>query len=294
MKHIYTKNVAGCELEVSAVRQGTKCKCCGKPIAGVLGKDFYQTHTTTCSVAYVCKDCITMQPYGTDIRGRAIIGGKLTAGNYRFAVEIEANYRDDDPDAILLTNCYLAAQWGLQPSSDYTVGVEFHMTNKVNFHGLKDFMQDVSRHVELDADNCGHHINISKLSWTAGDMDAIRDNGPALFNGLMSAMRADRDSTEWLFGRYFGNWAKDDQYYMHGSWLNLDNTYHIEFRLPHFKGANQFFYCANFCRDIIDILDKWLETRETEKTSKAIVKLFDKYVNGKANCQRAERNTVWR
>ena len=294
MKTIYTKNVAGVELEVAEVRQGTKCKCCGKPITGIFGRDFYQTRTSTCTVAYVCKECVTMQPYGSDLQGRNIIGGKLTSGNYRFAVEIEANYRDTSPAAILATNCYLAAQWGLQPSSDCTVGVEYHMVNRVSFHGLKDFMDDISKCVELDADNCGHHVNISKIHWTAGDMEKIRYNGVELFAELMQAMRDDREGTEKLFGRYFGHWAKDNDHYMHGSWLNLDNTYHLEFRLPHFKNTNQFFYCANFCRDIVDLLDKWLESRDTEKTSRAIAKLFHKYVDGKANCQRTERNKVER
>lgn len=292
-KTVYTERVAGVELERSKVREGTKCKCCGKSLAGIMGIDFFQTKTKSCAVAYVCKDCIKHRSYGYDLQNRDIIGGKLTNGNYRFAVEIEANYYNDNPDCVQKVDCYLAAQWGLQPSQDCTVQVEYHMTNKVNFHGLKDFMEDVSKTVELDASNCGHHINISKIYWTAENMDKIRYYQSELFSPLMNEMIHNRENTESLFGRYFGGWARNDFYFQHGSWLNLENTYHMEFRLPHFKNANQFFYCANFCRDCVDILDKWLNNEyNTEKAAEKMVKNFKKYASGKATCQRTERNKV--
>lgn len=294
-KTVYTERVAGVELERSKVRAGTKCKCCGKSLNGELGRDFFQTKTKSCAVAYVCKDCIKHRSYGNDLHGREIIGGKLTSGNYRFAVEIEANYYDENPSEIHKVDCYLAAQWGLQPSQDCTVGVEYHMTNKVNFHGLKDFMEDISKMVELDASNCGHHINISKIYWTAESMDKIRYYQDEIFSKVMQTMQENNEATKNLFGRYFGNWARNDNYFQHGSWLNLENTYHMEFRLPHFKNANQFFYCANFCRDCTDIIDSWLNGEiSLEKTADKINSAFEKYTKGKANCQRAERNKIER
>lgn len=292
---IYTEQVAGVELERAKVRAGTKCKCCGKELFGTIGIDFHQTRTSTCNVAFVCRECVKHQFYGSDLQGRAIIGGKLTSGNYRFAVELEALYKNSSSSAILETDCYLAAQWGLQPSEDCTVDVEYHMTNRVNFHGLKDFMQDVSNHVILDSESCGHHINISKIDWTAEDMARIRRYESDLFYNLLREMQADRTGTTELFGRYFTHYARADENYYHGSWLNLENTYHLEFRLPHFVNAKQFFYCANFCRDCVDILDKWLKgDYKTERASKKMAEQFKKYTEGKANCQRQERNKVER
>ena len=289
-KIIYTEKVAGVELEVSKIREGTRCKCCGKVLFGTMGRDYYRTHTKSCSVAYVCNDCIEHKLYGSDLQNRAIIGGKLTAGKYRFAIELEADYIDYSKRKEV--DLYLAAQWGLQPSNDCTVDVEYHMTNKVNFHGLKDFMEDIGNTVNLDSPNCGHHINISKIEWTAEDMDEIRENGHELFGNLQRTMVDNREGTISLFGRYFSGWARNDSYFEHGSWVNLNNTYHIEFRLPHYVNAQQFFYCACFCREIIDILDEWLEKRDTQKTSAKMTKAFTKYINGKATCQRPERNSV--
>lgn len=297
-KVIQTQNVAGVDLELSKARKGIKCKCCGAILEGEIGYDYFRTHTKTCSVAYVCRDCITHRSYGSDITNKAIVAGKLTSGKYRFAIELEANYFDNRYPAVNKTDTYLAAQWGLQPSKDCTVGVEYHMTNKVNFHGLKDFLEDVSKNVEMDAPNCGHHINISKITWTAHDMDMIRQFERELFDPFMVYLKSHRQDTINLFGRFFGDWADADRYYVHGSWLNLDNTYHMEFRLPHFSSVNQFFYCCNFCRDVVDILDEWLDTGDlyesSAKASKKIIAQFQKYSVGKANCQRKERNKTER
>lgn len=284
------KIINGIELECSKLRSGIKCKCCGKVITN---NNYNQTTTKSCSVAYVCNSCIHHRSYGSDLVGRKLIDGKLTAGKYRFAIELEANYFAGTN--IREIDAYLAAQWGLQPSEDCTVDVEYHMTNKVNFHGLKDFLQDIGEKVNMSADNCGQHINISKLDWTMQNMDKIRQNANSLFSNLAKKMKSDVLGTTQLFGRYFTPYASYDSYFEHGSWLNLDNSYHIEFRLPHYQNANQFFNCANFCRDVIDILDKWLKHKyTTEKASKNMVREFEKYVNGKANCQRAERNKVER
>ncbi len=289
-KYINTVNVAGVELEVSKLRIGTKCKCCGKPITNW---DYIQTSTKSCNVAYVCSDCIKHREYGSDLQNKDIIAGKLTSGQYRFAIEIEANYFPGTD--IVATDAYLAAQWGLQPSRDCTVDVEYHMTNKVNFHGLKDFVQDVANHVVLDASNCGHHINLSKITWTASDMERIRWHKSELFSELLETMVNQKEATKNLFGRYFSDYCDSSISCHHGDWLNLDKTYHIEFRLPHFVNANQFFYCSNFCRDIIDILDKYLNNEFDEsKASEKMVHRFNVYANGKATCQRKERNTVAR
>ena len=231
-----TRIVNGIELQESKLRDGTKCKCCGERITN---NDFVQTFTKSCGVAYVCKDCIKHRAYGSDITGRKLIDGKLTSGNYRFAIELEANYYTGSD--IQEIDAYLAAQWGLQPSEDCTVDVEYHMTNKVNFHGLKDFLQDIGETVDMSANNCGQHINISKLDWTMQNMDEIRQNANALFGELMQEMKMDIVGTTQLFGRYFTHYASCDNYFQHGSWLNLDNPYHIEFRLPHYQNANQFF-----------------------------------------------------
>lgn len=285
-----TRIVNGVELQESKLRDGTKCKCCGKKITD---GNYIQTYTKSCGVAYVCKDCIKHRSYGSDLVGRKLIDGKLTSGNYRFAIELEANYFAGTN--IQAIDAYLAAQWGLQPSQDCTVDVEYHMTNKVNFHGLKDFLQDIGEIVDMSASNCGQHINISKLDWTMQDMDKIRQNARELFNPLADEMKNDVIGTTQIFGRYFTHYASCDNYFQHGSWLNLDNPYHIEFRLPHYQNANQFFYCANFCRACVDILDKWLHGYyTTTKASQNMTKEFRKYVAGKATCQRSERNKVER
>lgn len=281
-------NINGVLIETAKVRGGTKCKCCGREFATHERLRPIKTHTKTCAVAYVCNECVTHMRYGADLTNKAIIGGKLTSGNYRFAVEIEAMYRDEN---ILETDAFLAANYGIQPSQDSTVDVEYHMVNRVSFHGLKDFMQGINEVVELTAEECGHHINISKNSWTAGDMGAIRRNGIKLFRELASYMETHNEDTVRLFGRGFNPWCTNNNYYMHGSWLNLDNTFHMEFRLPHYSDANQFFYCTMFCRDIVDIVDKWLNDEiSTQKASNIMVKKFITYADNKAACQRAERN----
>lgn len=287
--------INGVKVEEANVREGTRCKCCNKKIHGIIGESFFQTHTSTCQVAYVCRDCVKMHGYGYDIPEERILKNKATKGKYRFSVEIEANFKEGKFDTNAKLIHYLAAQWGLIPTADCTVDVEFKMLNVLSFHGLKDFFEDISKRVELNATNCGHHINLSKTTWTANNIDSIRLHGIELFNPLMEYLRNHKNDTIKVFGRYFGTWAQDDKYYQHGSWLNLGHTYRIEFRLPHFVNTNQFFYCCNYCRDVVDILDKWLEGEiDTEKASNKMIKTFQKYADGKATCQRAERNAIER
>ena len=275
-------------VEIAKPRKGTRCKCCGKELNEYTR--FIVTRTKSCNVAYVCEECYTPVPYHHHKSTEDIIKGRLTSGKYRVAVELEADYkpRSNRNNA----NAYLAAQWGLVPTDDCTVDVEYHMRNAVSFHGMKDFLDDVANTVNLTAPNAGQHINISKIDWTVGDTNKIDGNSQALFTPLARAMRSDPEALEKVFGRVF-----DDEYYRytecgfcHGDWLRI-KPYCLEFRIAKYQNTKQFFSCMNLCRDIVDILDKWLKGElNTDQAAGKMAQRYKLYADGKAPCFYAYRN----
>ena len=275
-------------VEVAKPRKGTRCKCCGKELNEYTR--FIASRTKSCNVAYVCEDCYTPVQYHHHKSTEDIIKGKLTSGKYRVAIELEANYKPRTNSYSV--NAYLAAQWGLVPTNDCTVDVEYHMRNAVSFHGMKDFLDDVANTVDLTTPNAGQHINISKIDWTIGDMDEIDANSQALFTPLVRAMRSDSEALESVFGRVF-----DDEYYRytetgfcHGDWLRI-KTYCLEFRIAKYQNTKQFFACMNLCRDIVDILDKWLKDEfSVDEAATKIVQRYKLYADGKAPCFYTYRN----
>ena len=285
MENIFLNGQA---VEFAKPRKGTRCKCCGKELNEYTR--YIVTRTKSCNVAYVCEDCYTPVPYHHHKDTEDIIKGKLTSGKYRVAIELEADYkRSTNHDNV---NAYLAAQWGLVPTNDCTVDVEYHMRNAVSFHGMKDFLDDVANTVNLTAPSAGQHINISKIDWTIADTDKIGTEGQALFTPLAKAMLNDYEALARVFGRVF-----DDEYYRytesgfyHGDWLRI-KSYCLEFRIAKYQNTKQFFSCMNLCRDIVDILDKWLkEELNTDEAASKMVKRYKLYADGKAPCFYAYRN----
>lgn len=274
-------------VETAKPRKGTRCKCCGKELNEYTR--YIVTRTKSCAVAYVCEDCYTPIAYHSHRPEEDIIKGKLTSGKYRVAIELEANYRRNRSRADV--NAYLAAQWGLVPTEDCTVDVEYHMRNAVSFHGMKDFLDDVAKTVDLKTSNAGQHINISKIEWNVGDLDAINIESENLFGPLADYLRDHADDTIKVFGRYFDFYYEYTRsYYRHGTWLNI-KPYCLEFRLAKYQNTKQFFALMNYCRDIVDIVDGWLKNEiETYKAAQKIVNRFKLYANEKAPCFYAYRN----
>lgn len=289
MKSRETETVAGITVEKSLARN-TRCAYCGRKF--FTGEDFIKTHTPTESVAYVHRTCVEHRRYGSDIQDVEIVTGKTTGARLRWAVEIEAMYKGsahfydekrEDVDAFLAASCKL------QPSNDCTVDVEYHMANRFNLHGVKDFWTLVSSAVNLDHSNCGHHINMSKTDWSCYDIDKINWNTSELFTPLMNHLLEDPDKTVEVWGRYFGEYC-DLTFSGHYAWLHC-NEGRIEFRLPHFKNPTQFTWLLFLCKDIVDILDKFVKGDIDEQVaSKKILDLEIKHENGRANYQRPERN----
>lgn len=288
-------------MEASKLRIGTRCKACGREMES--GEDsslWIKTRTTKDPIAYVCPDCLAVYAYGTDAQKRLPAEkGKDTKAHLRQAIEVEFFFHEDDYSRDE-TLAFLAANYHLVFSHDCTVDVEAHEQITANVHGFKERWRGIASVVDLTRPGCGHHINLSVSSWGDKDVWAIVEHKEELFGRLLYRMMSNRKNTEDFWGRYFTDYCEASFTMEHGDWLNLYNLFderdkrRIEFRLPKFQNENQFFYLVNFCRDVTLLLDKFMDDGgnmdAAKRTESKILKLYDKYINGKANCQRPERN----
>ena len=310
-KTIETKTIRETTLETAKPRAGIRCKLCGKPVTvfGIPGyaANAVKTYTPAEPVAYVHEGCIRCRPYGddaTDFEGDAFPAkakGKATRGGWAFSLELEGNAPYTEERA-----AYLAATYGLIATEDCTVEVEWHQTRSwTNLHGVKTALEGIFQNIQPSGDNCGCHVNVS---WTP-DVDAapdfteqgynIRRNSQALFEPLRVAMTKHPDYTKAIFGRGFGNYCCNDDWYEGHSWLSLDglasynrNNRRIEWRICHFQTPGQMFICLAFIKEACEIIRKATESQTIgyKKAGEQIAKLFEKYGQGKGKAQRPERN----
>lgn len=289
----------GISVETERPRKGTKCAFCGEPIGDF---EFVKTSTNHQTVCYVHTECLRMRNYHETFYTPS--GNKLplfdntrkatTKEQIIYTPEIEF----DDNYCLWSTEkrAAFAAQFGIYVEHDCTVGGEGHVKSLINFHGLYEWYANLEKWVNMRADCCGHHINLSWYGMRADDVRKIRRNAETLFSPVEKWMERNPEQVERIFGRNFSRWAKNDKQYIHGSWLNLENDWNdkearIEYRLPHFVSAKQIVWCAFMLKDWTKELRLFCDGKQDEhKTATAILKHIEKSASGKALYQRPERN----
>lgn len=291
--------VNGIFVEAERPRKGTKCAFCGEQIADF---DFVKTSTNHQTVCYVHSDCLRMHSYHETFYTPN--GNKLPLfDNTRKATakeqiiytpEVEFNDRYENwSDA---KKAAFVAQFKMYLEHDCTVGAEGHVCSAINFHGLYEWYANLEKWVNMETENCGHHMNFSWYGMKAEDVRKIKRNANILFHPVEVWMRNNPEQVEKIFGRNFAHWAKDDGQYIHGSWLNLDNCWtdkeaRVEYRLPHFVNAKQIVWCAFMLKNWTKELRSYCKGEQDErKTANNILKHIEKAANGKALYQRPERN----
>ena len=296
--------------EKAKKRIGTFCRYCKKDLS-CLEHDEYITIPTKGFGAerYVCKECAN-----NDHKGRGgwesyndevdTVIGLETKSKMQFAIEYECEYNEYvtvngitmyNPIEI---NAYMASQYHLLPTHDSTVGCEFKEERRRSLHGYKQRIQGISETVNLTPSNCGHHINISKTTWDNRKYQFLQMYSRNLFAPLANFLYENKDLTKKVFGRDFSGWCEySDVTFKHGYWLNIRNNHEkneccLEFRLAKFHDVDQFFYLINFCKDVMLLVDEFLNNDEldADEVGLEIVGIFKKYASGNALCMRKERN----
>lgn len=236
---------------------------------------------------YICDHCFEVKRYST--KNVESAHGTKKHG-MRFGFELECVPRSEADRAALCSALYKFI-----PTSDSSLpygGIEFKTPIYNSLNGVKQMLRSVERFADLTPQECGTHINVSREDITITDMENIREYGHRIFDPLVKILESDPESCEKVFGRCLNTYAgHESNYCSHYSWISLRNSDRIEFRLCKFQNASQYFWLANMVGEITSTVIDWARKGRYEVAAGKIVKIFQKYRDGKALCQRPERNS---
>jgi hypothetical protein len=161
---------------------------------------------------------------------------------------------------------------------------------------MKDLLEETSKLVDMSDERCGTHVNVSRPDWKGYEVGAISDDASMLFSEISAYLASHEDDTRKVFGRTFGYYAENSgDYNSHYCWIHLRKRQNfIEFRLPHYVRSDTFLHTMQLCFDWTDVLTDYVrgDVKTAEEASHKLVKIFRKYAEGKAPCQKASRNTL--
>ncbi len=163
----------------------------------------------------------------------------------------------------------ISVVYKLVPTHDGSLpedGVEFNTPVYRNMSGLKQMFRSFEQYADFSDESCGHHINVSHAEHTDYyGMQLMREYAQHLFNPLMYAMQDNTADTIRIWGRDFTYYANDNSGYtkQQYSWLNLDASNRVEFRLAKFMDAKQYLHLSFLCREILEtVCTNFLEYRD--------------------------------
>lgn len=250
---------------------------------------------------YVCFSCNRTLGYSTRNNTNS---HKAKNHNKTYGFEFECIPRSTEDRAAILSYGY-----GFLPTSDGSLadgGVEFKSPIYHSLNGLRPMLRTISKHADLTHRSCGQHINIGDKEYIdSNEMEFLSDYANKVFDPLYFYMKDRRSDVERVVGRYFTGYADRECYTNHSSWINLSHNNRIEFRLSKFKNANQYFQVVCMWTEMLDcVINNFLlktkvngrtnmpfNCKCAEQTAAKLIKIFDKYAQDKATCQRPERNS---
>lgn len=261
------------------------CSCCG-------GKNIVENMIYGKNKKYICLSCNDIQPYSTknDLKFHK---KKKHGKTYGFEFECIPN---SIQDKVVLCD----RKYSFIPTYDASLpkdGIEFKTPIYYSLNGIKPMLKTLTTCADFTHVDCGQHINIGDTKYiNCKNMCKIRDYSPIIFTPLAMYLKENRESTVKICGRYFTDYATISSYTDHYSWINLSHDNRIEFRLSKMQTPTQYFQLICMWTEMLDAIITWFlpnpSYKSAQKTSEKLVKIFQKYENEKANCQRPERNSI--
>jgi hypothetical protein len=243
---------------------------------------------------YICNACNEIKSYGI---GNTTPAHEEKKHGITIGFELECIPHNTQDYASMISAVY-----GMVPSSDCSLptgGVEFNTPVYYSLNGIKSMFRTFERYADFQHHQCGQHINVGHVDLNLLTMQIIREYAITLFGPLMAAMYEDHADTVKVWGRDFNGYANYSTTFSRRReycWINLDRNNRIEFRLAKFQNATQYFWLCNLCKEIMEIImERFILGDHDEKTAKKVgkqlAKLYRKYADGNAHCQRPERNS---
>lgn len=217
----------------------------------VCNKEKYEYELYSYKGKHVCSNCLKVKPYSTKNNKKILINDD---SQKRFGIEFECIPKDENSYVEIVSSnpCIIPTSDGSLP----TGGVEFKTPIIDSLNIIEIFLSSIESNAILTDDSCGQHINISDSRIDDAGYYAIRMSSDEIFNRLLKYLIFHPFSTKRIWGRYFTDYADCNNYYRHGSWLNLNKSNVIEWRLPKYRNHKQYMNLLNIISGIDDIIYK--------------------------------------
>lgn len=269
------------------------CDVCGRLMKNETGWTEFQPKSRG-TKAYICPECMVVHEYH-DKQDR-IRWGVNDGDNFTYGFEFEIIPKTMASHALLVSRDY-----GMLATYDGSIspygGIEFKSLVYDSLNGVKQIFRTIQENMVFNGyyyQNMGTHCHIGHGTRFTYDFHVwLKFNSCKLFDGIGEYLWKNPELCGRVFGRTltdYANWPCD--YDDHYSFINVANSTNIEYRIPQFINATQYFHCVCLCKEFTRaLLDGYKKDVDPVKIGKKLVKLFEKHCNGGMNYQRPERNS---
>jgi hypothetical protein len=210
-----------------------KCVICGESKLNIHYVDM---------VGHVCEDCTNKEEDYNARNTKIVQAKKVIKDNITFSFEFETS--ENHP------NCLILGKYGFIPTHDSSInGHEWKSPIFPTLTGVPQMLKnfDKLKLKDFTDSDCGTHIHVGTLD------DAMKhkiiEQRNVLFNPLVSVIKNDPSTTEKFWGRQPNSYCRtsitDDRYSMFNTNTGSRKPT-LEFRLPKFQNAEQFYRCIKF------------------------------------------------
>lgn len=233
-------SLAGLMKNVSLVA----CAVCKKKVLAAFTKKVSK-------LGHICPACYTDKVYHTR---NTLWKGKPRKDRLSFSIEFETSRNTDE--------CYRLLGYGYIPTRDSSIGgSEWKSPIYCNLRVFRPVcfgVLDQLRHVV--GNDCGTHIHVGVVLPVKY---FVQDYWKEIFGPLVLYMKLHPTETTQFWGRVFNFYAREfkgDRYCAFSAWTSCET---LEFRLPRFKSAEQFYQVVKFCLKVTDMIVRtWLNVND--------------------------------
>lgn len=272
------------------------CDRCGREMLSDFGWVEFQPKSRG-TAAYMCPECMVVHDY--HVKQSLIRWGTSNSHGFTYGFEFEVIPVNKAAHALLISRDYgmLATH---DSSIDWYGGVEFKTLVYDSLNGVKQSFRTVEENIVFCPEyyaNMGTHIHVGHgTRYTVDFSRWLYRNRNKLFNPLGEQLYRNPGVCESVFGRTLTGYADwPCGYTGHDSYINIYNVDNIEYRLPQFRNATQYFWVVCLCKEFTKaLLDGFEKKTDPSRVGEKLVRLFDKHCKGLMNYQRPERNSKWK
>ena len=269
------------------------CDRCGKEMGNAPGWVEFQPKSRG-TVAYMCPECMVVHEYHD--RQEKIRWGEHNAEGFTFGFEFEIIPKSSASHALLISRDY-----GMLATYDSSIawhgGIEFKSLVYDSLNGVKQSFRTIEENMVFCPEyysNMGTHAHVGHGTRYTPDFSRwVYHNRNKLFDPLGEQLYKNPEVCEQVFGRTLTGYADwPCSYTGHDSIVNVYNINNIEWRIPQFRSATQYFWAVCLCKEFTKaLLDGFERHAAPDRVGEKLVKLFVKHCKGQMNYQRPERNS---